>query len=161
MQNRMVPKDHAGQLRRPRVLAPAVGVSSPEVSRQRAGRACEVQLQSRCSCISHRLGNSWLRGLQSDHLSEAARNSGQVLGGGLPLGNCIRYRKGVPLTRQGRINPALFFSLASLLFTIFIGIFVSKVVIRIRTTHLLHLQSHMIILFYIVPKSFQSTSAMV
>lgn len=44
---------------------------------------------------------------------------------------------------------------------IFIGIFINKVVIRIRTTQLFQLQSYVIILFYIVPKSFQSTSAMI
>lgn len=137
MQNRMVPKDHAGRPRRPRGLAPVVGVSSPEDSRQRIGRACEVQLQSRCSCISpYRLGNSWPRALQSDHLSQAARNSGQVLGGVLPLGNCIRYRKGIPLTRQGSVNPVFFSPVSLLFFFIFTGIFISKVVIRIRTTHL-------------------------
>lgn len=64
MQNTVVPQDHAWQLGKPRGLTPAVGVSSPEDSRQRVGRACEVQLQIQCFRLGHNLGNSWPGGLQ-------------------------------------------------------------------------------------------------
>lgn len=89
-------------LRRSAGGGPAVGVSGPEDSRPRIGRACDVQLQGRCSCLGHNLGNSWPKGFQEKAAgsNQAActwlkgfRSGSSHLGGGLPLGNCIKYQE--------------------------------------------------------------------
>lgn len=114
------------------------GPAGPPERPRGTGLAGLVQLRSRSSCLCHDLGNSWPRDLREEAqfpirpAEPSGRNSGQILGGGLPRGTASDIRQGVRLTRQGSVSTVFCFP-ASLLFTIFIGVFFHREPIRIRT----------------------------